>query len=98
MSLHLDFKVVVFSGSSKCFGILSSVVFLQIDFKTSWSCKYFGILVALQIGFKVGAFVAFDAVQILLEENFLEIFLLVSESFRVIFRYNTRPPCLCTEK
>ena len=27
-------------------------------------------------------------------ESFLEIFLLVSESFRVIFRYNTRPPCL----
>ena len=86
-------------------GRLDSVIFLlrwNIGFKVvlSGSSECFGILldcraVLLEIGFKVEALIASDAVQTFFEENFLEIFLLVSESFRVIFRYNTRPPCLC---
>ena len=85
-------------------GCLDSVIFLlrcNICFKAvlSGSSEYFGILwdcraVVLEIGLKVEA-LASDAVQTFFKENFLEIFLLVSESFRVIFRYNTRPPCLC---
>ena len=65
-------------------------------------------LLRCKIGFKVAVVVvavvvfasaAAVVVQTFLEElqlleSFLEIFLLVSESFRVILRYNTRPPCL----
>ena len=97
-----------FTSDRSTRGRLDSVIFLlrcNIGFKVvlSGSSEYFGILldcwaVLLEIGFKVEALIASDAVQTFFEENFLEIFLLVSESFRVIFRYNTRPPCLCTDK
>ena len=74
---------------------------------TRGSLDSVNFLLRCKIGFKVGVVVvvvvvasaAAAFVQTFLEdlqllESFLEIFLLVSESFRVILRYNTRPPCL----
>ena len=71
-------------------GSLDSVNFLlrcKIGFKVA-------VVVVVVVASAAAAFVQTFLEDLQLLESFLEIFLLVSESFRVIFRYNTRPPCL----
>ena len=74
-------------------GSLDSVNFL-LRCKIGFKVAVVVVVVVVVVPSAAAAFVQSLLEELQLLESFLEIFLLVSESFRVIFRYNTRPPCL----